>query len=108
MPGRASAMVPPHDIPDGKKSIDRPALRSAHRDARYVSTTTSAGKRITRPVTPQRNDRVSASDAVATSTFPLNAAGRTAFRRAADFPPKHLKLCRAGRVGTPGTVIVLT
>src|SRR5436309_6132445 len=30
--GRASAITPPHDIPDGKKSIDRPAFRSAQRD----------------------------------------------------------------------------
>ena len=45
--------MPPHDIPDGKKSIDLPASRSAHRAARIASSDTSLGKRMTLPVTPE-------------------------------------------------------
>ena len=48
IPGRASASTPPHDMPEGKKSIDRPAFRSAQRDASIASSETSSGKRMMR------------------------------------------------------------
>ena len=83
MPGRVNAITPPHDIPDGKKSIDTPAGRSAHRDASNVFRATSLGSRTARPVTPERIERVAVSIRVATWICRRSAALRSAFSSAA-------------------------
>src|SRR4051794_22242415 len=98
-------MVPPQDMPDGKKSIDRPALRFAQREARYASSETSAGNRMTRPVMPERIARFPASTWVATCTWRRNAAVRSAFRSAAVSTAKLSSFAREVARGTAGRMI---
>jgi hypothetical protein len=60
-------MVPPHDIPDGKKPIVKNAGRLLQSVGSTASNATSFGMWITRPVAPERMERTGASTPVETS-----------------------------------------
>ena len=58
-------IVPPHDIPVGKKLMVENAGRSLQRLGKTASKTTSSGTRKIFPVEPERSERAPASICVA-------------------------------------------
>src|SRR5262245_5549688 len=70
-------MVPPHDIPVGKKPMADNAGRLLQSSGKIASKTTSSGIRSVRPVAPERTDRARASTSVETCTCRRMAAVRS-------------------------------
>ena len=98
MPGRASAMVPPQDIPDGKKSIERPATRSAQRDASAASTVTSLGRRRMRPVAPERIDALGRVDDRRDLGVPAQRRAAVGLEDRQRFRPRGFRAGRASSI----------
>jgi hypothetical protein len=71
-------MVPPHDIPDGKKPMVENAGRLLQSFGNTASKATSLGTRTIRPVAAERTERVGASTSVETCTCRRIAALRSA------------------------------